>query len=183
MLFPRKEIMEIPAVKLLRPRTDVCIWDFGQNISGWVRIKVKGYPGRLFTIRFGEMLNQDGTLYNLNYRSARSTDYYTTSGPLEQEFTWEPRFTFHGFRYAQVDGFQFSGSPDEIEVTAIVLHSELEATGSFECGQPKVNQLYSNICWGQRDNFFEVPTDCPSVTSVSAGPAMRRSSVPPPHSI
>lgn len=55
----------------------------------------------------------------------------------------------------------FPGSPDEIEVTAIVLHSELEATGSFECGQPKVNQLYSNICWGQRDNFFEVPTDCP----------------------
>ena len=159
--FPVRKIMEIPAVKLLRPRTDVCIWDFGQNISGWVRIKVKGYPGRLFTIRFGEMLNQDGTLYNLNYRSARSTDYYTTSGPLEQEFTWEPRFTFHGFRYAQVDGFQFSGSPDEIEVTAIVLHSELETTGSFECGQPKVNQLYSNICWGQRDNFFEVPTDCP----------------------
>ena len=159
--LPVRKIMELPAVKLLHPRPDVCIWDFGQNISGWVRIRAKAYSGRLFTIRFGEMLNQDGTLYTLNYRSARSTDYFTACGPVEEEFTWEPRFTFHGFRYAQVDGFQFSGSQDPIEVTAVVLHSELETTGSFECGQPKVNQLYSNICWGQRDNFLEIPTDCP----------------------
>lgn len=159
--FPVRKIMELPVVKLLHPRPDVCIWDFGQNISGWVRIKVKGYSGCLFTIRFGEMLNSDGTLYNLNYRSARSTDYYIAPGEREQECIWEPHFTFHGFRYVQVDGFQFTGSAEDIEVTAIVLHSELEVTGSFECGLPKVNQLYRNICWGQRDNFFEVPTDCP----------------------
>ena len=159
--FPVREIMEIKPVRILHPRPDVRIWDFGQNIAGHVRIRAKAYPGRLFTIRFAEMLNPDGTLYNLNYRSARSTDFYTSAEAAEREFTWEPRFTFHGFRYAQVDGFQFSGSPDPIEVTAVVLHSELESTGSFECGLPKVNQLYSNIRWGQRDNFFEIPTDCP----------------------
>ncbi|MFA6930993.1 MAG: family 78 glycoside hydrolase catalytic domain [Lentisphaeria bacterium] len=137
------------------------IFDFGQNITGWVKIRYRSHPGRLFTIRFAEMLNSDGTLYTLNYRSAHSTDYLITSGPLEEVKTWEPRFTFHGFRYVQVDGFQFANAPNFIEATAVVIHSDLPNTGKFECGDDKVNQLYSNITWGQRDNFLEIPTDCP----------------------
>ncbi len=159
---PVRRIMELKPVRVLNPRKDVAIWDFGQNISGRMRVKLKGYEGRLYTFRFGEMLNEDGTLYNLNYRSARSTDYYTCRGPQTGTEEWEPLFTFHGFRYLQIDGFQFSGAKlSDLEVTAVVMHSDLEATGEFECGSEKVNRLYSNVCWGQRDNFFEVPTDCP----------------------
>ncbi len=160
--LPVRKMREIKPVQILRPREDVCIFDLGQNISGWVRIKLKGHSGRLYTFHFGEMLNQDGTLYNLNYRSARSTDYYTCKGDMENGEVWEPRFTFHGFRYVEIDSYMFAGANLEPpEVTGVVLYSELEETGSFECSEPLVNQLYSNICWGQRDNFFEIPTDCP----------------------
>ncbi|MDD5728203.1 MAG: alpha-L-rhamnosidase C-terminal domain-containing protein, partial [Victivallales bacterium] len=75
---------------------------------------------------------------------------------------WEPHCTFHGFRYGQIDGFQyFAGSIDDIEAVAVVIHSDLEMTGNFECGLPKVNQLYRNIIWSQRGNFLEIPMDCP----------------------
>ena len=108
------------------------------------------------------MLNPDGSLYNLNFRSAVSTDYYTVGGSGKDEQFYETKFTFHGFRYVQIDGPQFSGvNPEEMKVTAVVCHSELEPTGGFECGHPKLNRLYQNVLWGQRDNFFEIPTDCP----------------------
>ena len=160
--LPVRHIMELKPVRILNPQKDIYIWDFGQNITGRMRVRLKGYPGRLYAFHFGEMLNPDGTLYNLNYRSAKSTDYYTCrSLNLEYE-EWEPLFTFHGFRYLQINGFQYSGAKlEDIEVVALVMHSELEVTGSFECGLPKVNQLYRNVCWGQRDNFLEIPTDCP----------------------
>ncbi|MBQ7209232.1 MAG: family 78 glycoside hydrolase catalytic domain [Lentisphaeria bacterium] len=159
---PVRRIMELAPVRILNPQKDIYIWDFGQNIAGRVRVRVKGYPGRLYSFHFGEMLNPDGTLYNLNYRSAKSTDYYTCRGPVDGFEEWEPLFTFHGFRYLQINGFQYSGAkPEDIEAVAVVMHSDLEVTGSFSCGAEKVNQLYSNVCWGQRGNFFEVPTDCP----------------------
>ena len=157
-----RRIMEIKPVRVLNPQKDIYIWDFGQNLTGRMRVRLRGYPGRLYSFHFGEMLNPDGTLYNLNYRSAKSTDYYTCRGPADQFTEWEPLFTFHGFRYLQINGFQYAGVPlEEIEVTAVVLHSDLESIGSFECGVPKVDQLYSNVRWSQRDNFLELPTDCP----------------------
>ena len=165
---PVRTIEELKPVRILNPRHDVMIWDFGQNITGTVRLKVCSYGNKLFTLRFAEMLNEDGTLYTANYRSAISTDHYiakeTAAGVFEE---WEPKFTFHGFRYVQLDGFLSARrkAPDgtfyEPELTAIVLHSELDKRSSFKCSNPKLNQLYSNICWGQRDNFLEVPTDCP----------------------
>ena len=159
--LPVRRIMELKPVKILNPQKDIYIWDFGQNITGRMRVRVKGYPGRLYSFHFGEMLNPDGTLYTLNYRSAKSTDYYTCGKNQEFE-TWEPLFTFHGFRYLQINGFQYSYAKlEDIEAVAVVMHSELEVTGSFECGLPKVNRLYSNVCWGQRGNFLEIPTDCP----------------------
>ena len=160
--LPVRRIMELKAVRVLNPQKDIYIWDFGQNITGRMRVRLKGYPGRLYSFHFGEMLNPDGTLYTLNYRSAKSTDYYTCRGPIEEFEEWEPLFTFHGFRYLQINGFQYSGANlEDVDVRAVVLHSDLEVTGSFRCGNEKVNQLYSNICWGQRDNFLEIPTDCP----------------------
>ena len=160
--LPVRRIMELAPVRILNPQKDIYIWDFGQNLTGRMKVRLKGHPGRLYTFRFGEMLNPDGTLYNLNYRSAKSTDYYTCRGPATEYEEWEPRFTFHGFRYLQINGFQYSGAKlSDIEVKAVVLHSELETTGAFECGKAKVNQLYHNVCWSQRDNFLEIPTDCP----------------------
>ena len=160
--LPVRHIMELKPVKILNPQKDIYIWDFGQNITGRMRVRLKGYCGRLYSFHFGEMLNPDGTLYNLNYRSAKSTDYYTCFRDDHEYEEWEPLFTFHGFRYLQINGFQYSGAElEDIEVTALVMHSDLAVTGSFECGLPKVNRLYSNVCWGQRGNFLEIPTDCP----------------------
>ncbi|MBR2345021.1 MAG: family 78 glycoside hydrolase catalytic domain [Lentisphaeria bacterium] len=159
---PVREIMTLKPVDILHPRQDVWIWDFGQNISGYLRIKIGGSRGRLYTLRFGEMLYDDNTLYNLNYRGARSTDFVVMGN--EPVMDYEPKFTFHGFRYAQIDGFQFSNtdfSVKDMEVEAVVLYSCLEENGIFECGNEKLNRLYQNTLWSQRDNFFELPTDCP----------------------
>lgn len=136
------------------------IFDLGQNMVGRARIMVPGEEGRTITIRFAEMLNRDGTLYTENYRSAKSTDHYTCHGRggFEQ---WEPVFTFHGFRYVELSGLPRDVQPDESWVTGVVLHNDIEPTGSFTCSNPLLNQLQSNIVWGQKGNFLEVPTDCP----------------------
>jgi alpha-L-rhamnosidase len=132
------------------------IYDMGQNFSGRARIAVEAPRGTTFSIRFGEVLNPDGTVYQLNLRSARSTEYYTCKGGGIE--VWEPRFTFHGFRYVEIRGLR----PDyAIDVTGIVLHSDLETIGHFACSNPLLNQLQSNILWSQKGNFLEVPTDCP----------------------
>jgi len=133
------------------------IFDMGQNMVGWIRLRVRGEKGTTITIHYAEALNSDGTLYTTNYRSARSTEYYTLKGGEEE--IWEPRFTFHGFRYVELLGFP--GTPAEETVTGIVLHSEMPKTGTFECSDPMINQLQHNIVWGQKGNFVDVPTDCP----------------------
>lgn len=133
------------------------IFDLGQNICGRVRLKVRARPGQVFTLRHAETLNPDGTLYVQNLRSARATDSYTARG--EGEEIYEPRFTFHGFRYVEVHGF--AEPPPLDAVTGIVLHSDMELTGGFECSDPLLNRLHANIQWSQRGNFLEVPTDCP----------------------
>ncbi|MDD3695634.1 MAG: family 78 glycoside hydrolase catalytic domain [Lentisphaeria bacterium] len=159
---PVRQIEELKPLKYLNPKQDVHIWDFGQNISGKLRIKVKGHRGRLYTCKFAEMLYPDGTLYNQNYRSALSTDYYYCAGPAEKTVVWEPLFTFHGFRYVQLDGIAFSGfSPEDVELCAVALHSDLEETSSFHCGHAALERLFQNIRWGQKGNFLEIPTDCP----------------------
>jgi len=132
------------------------IFDMGQNLVGWVRLRVRGEKGKTISIR-AEALNTDGTLYTINLRSARNTDHYTLKG--EGEEIWEPRFTFHGFRYVELLGFP--GEPTDDTVTGIVIHSEIPSTGTFECSDPMLNQLQHNIVWGQKGNFVDVPTDCP----------------------
>ena len=133
------------------------IFDMGQNMVGWVRLRVRGEQGTTVSIRYAEVLNPDGTLYTANLRSARNTDYYTLKGGEEE--IWEPHFLFHGFRYVELLGYP--GSATEETVTGIVVHSDTTPTGTFECSDPMINQLQHNIIWGQKGNFVDVPTDCP----------------------
>jgi alpha-L-rhamnosidase len=136
-----------------------CRYDFGQNFSGRVRIRVSGPRGLHLNLRFAEVLNPDGSLYTDNLRGARATDYYTLKGEGVEEY--EPRFTFHGFRYLEIN---WQGKFEDLKVVSadgIVLHSNMARSGHFECSNPLLNQLASNILWGQKSNFLEVPTDCP----------------------
>ncbi len=134
------------------------IYDFGQNMVGRVRIKVRAPRGTLIQIRHAERLDDGGDLYTANLRKATATDLYTCSGNPGGE-TFEPRFTFHGFQFAEISG-QFDESAIE-DVTVIVLASALQVIGEFQCDHPLLNQLQSNIQWSQRGNFVEIPTDCP----------------------
>lgn len=154
---PVFEVEEMPALSRTEPLPGVHIYDFGQNLVGWVRARLRGPAGTTVTLRFGEMLNPDGTLYVANLRKAKATDTYTFGA--NEDVEWEPLFTFHGFRYAEISGV--SSPSDCGEVIAVVLHNTLKAGGSFSCSHPLVNQLEKNIRWGLRGNFLEVPTDCP----------------------
>ncbi|HEX6685029.1 MAG TPA: family 78 glycoside hydrolase catalytic domain [Candidatus Limnocylindrales bacterium] len=133
------------------------IVDFGQNLVGRVRLAVRGAePGCRILVRHAEILD-GGELYTANLRRARATDVFTAAGGRDEVF--EPQFTFHGFRYAEVDNYP--GELSAADVTACVLHSDTPWTGHFECSDPAVNRLHANISWGQRGNFVSVPTDCP----------------------
>lgn len=133
------------------------VFDLGQNMVGWIRFKGEAPAGTTIAIRFAEVVNPDGSPYTTNLRSAHATDYYTFSGNGTE--VWEPKFTFHGFRYVEIEGYAGEVSRDTI--TGIVLHSEMEQTGTFSCSDPMINQLQNNILWGQKGNFVDVPTDCP----------------------
>ena len=141
-----QKILDIDAKKLTEPKKGVYVFDMGQNFAGWVRLKVAGEAGTKVVLRFAEMLNPDGTVYTTNLREARCTDTYILKG--DDEETWEPRFTFHGFRYVEVTGYP--GKPALDAVTGIVLHSATPLAGAFECSNPMVNQLFKNIVWSQR---------------------------------
>ncbi len=132
------------------------IVDFGQNLTGWLRIKVDGLPGARIRIRHGEVLAADGSLYTENLRTARATDEFSTAGGSEM---LEPRFTLHGFRYAEITGYP--GDITQADITARVVHSDMPATGTLESSLPWLDQLFRTIDWGQRGNFISVPTDCP----------------------
>lgn len=129
--------------------------DFGQNLVGWLRFSVQGEAGQAITIRHAEVL-EDGELGVRPLRSAKATDTFILSGGRD---TFEPTKTFHGFRYAEITGWPGTLTADDLE--AVVVHSDLERTGTFECSNDLVNQLHRNIVWGLRGNFLDLPTDCP----------------------
>jgi alpha-L-rhamnosidase len=133
------------------------VLDFGQNMVGWVQFALKGEAGAEVTLLHAEVLDHEGNFYIDNLRAAKQTIRYVQKG-AERE-TYEPRFTFQGFRYVQLIGF-----PEKLELddfTGVVLHSDMEDTGLFQCSEPLVNQLQHNIKWGLKGNFLDVPTDCP----------------------
>jgi len=148
----------ITPVNMSEPKKGVFVFDLGQNIVGWVRLKVTAGPGVRITLRHAERLNADGTIYTANLRTAKSEDVYITRGSGGAEL-YEPHFTFHGFQYVEVTGFP--GAPAIENITGIVVHSDTPPAGTFECSNPLVNRLAANIQWGQRGNFLSVPTDCP----------------------
>jgi len=154
---PVRRVREITPVSVTQPAPGHYVYDLGQNITGWARISVAGAAGSTLTMRFAEMLQADGSLYTENLRSAIATDRYTFAA--DSRVSWEPRFTFHGFRYVELSGIDLQPSVEQ--VTGIVLHNDLEETGTFSCSSELINQLQSNITWGQRGNYLEVPTDCP----------------------
>jgi len=135
------------------------IFDFGQNNVGVPLVKVPMKKGDTLRIRFAEMLDKDGTLYTDNYRSALSTDYYVAA--KDGEIEWRPTFTFHGYRYIELSGFAPGTTPEKDWVNAIVQYSDFEMNGNFSSSHEKLNQLQSNIVWGLKSNFFDIPTDCP----------------------
>ncbi len=147
----------IRPVRMLRSPKGETIFDFGQNMVGWVRLNVQGPAGTTITLRYAEVLDQEGNLYTTNLRKAKQTVQYTLKGAGHE--IYEPRFTFMGFQYIAVDGFP--GEPTLDNFTGIVVHSDTPRTGAFECSNPLINQLQHNIVWGQKSNFVDVPTDCP----------------------
>jgi alpha-L-rhamnosidase len=129
--------------------------DFGQNLVGWLRFTVRGERGSVITIRHAEVL-ENGELGVRPLRSAKATDRFVLSGG---EDTFEPTLTFHGFRYAEVDGWPGELTPESL--VAVVVHSDLRRIGDFECSDDLLNQFHRNVVWGLRGNVVDVPTDCP----------------------
>ncbi|MEM6380330.1 MAG: family 78 glycoside hydrolase catalytic domain, partial [Bacteroidota bacterium] len=155
--LPVRAIQEIKPIEIIKtPRGEV-VMDLGQNMVGWVRLKVKGKRGDQVTLKFAEVLDKEGNFYTKNLRRAKATDTYILKGGMEE--TYEPHFTFHGFRYVQL--IDYPGELTLDKITGVVIHSDMEPTGNFSCSNPLVNQLQSNIQWGQKGNFLDIPTDCP----------------------
>ena len=148
---------EIKPLSVTEPNAGTYVFDMGTNFAGVARLKVEAEKGTKITLRFGERLQEDGTIYTDNLRSARATDTYICKGDGIE--LWEPLFTFHGFQYVEVTGYP--GQPGLDAVTGIELTSALPVVGGFECSDARLNQLYHNICQTQRANFIDVPTDCP----------------------
>ncbi|WP_106815156.1 alpha-L-rhamnosidase [Microbacterium timonense] len=157
---PVRATQELRPVAVLTGPSGSRILDFGQNLVGRVRIRVSGQAGTTVTLRTAEVM-QDGEIYTRPLRAARSTDNYTLAGREVEE--WEPRFTFHGFRYVEVSGWPGDLDADAAAgaLVARVYHTDLERTGWFSSSDPALNQLHQNVVWGMRGNFVDIPTDCP----------------------
>ena len=155
---PIRVTQELPAKKLTEPKPGVYVYDLGQNFAGLVRLKIKGVAGTKVRLRYGEMINRDGTIMTENLRRARATDFYTLRGDAAGE-TWTPRFTYHGFQYVELTGL--TAKPELDAITGLVLHNDTPPAGSFECSDPILTQFGRNAQWTQRANFVEIPTDCP----------------------
>jgi alpha-L-rhamnosidase len=152
-----RKIQEIKPVKIFRTPSGKQVIDMGQNMVGWLRLKVSGPKGTIVKLRHAEVMDKFGEFYTTNLRGAKCELNYTLAGTGEE--IYEPRFTFMGFRYVEVTGFPGELTTDNL--TGIVVHSDMLVTGSFECSNPLMNQLQHNIQWGQKSNFVDVPTDCP----------------------
>ena len=154
---PVRRIEERKPVKIFKTPGGDTVADLGQNMVGWVRLRVQGPAGTTVTLRHAEVLDKEGNFYTANLRKAKATLQYTLKGGGPE--TFEPLFTFFGFRYVAVDGFPGEVTPDAL--TGVVVHSDMARASQFETSKTLVNQLQSNIVWGQKGNFLDVPTDCP----------------------
>ncbi|WP_059102630.1 alpha-L-rhamnosidase [Shouchella shacheensis] len=154
---PVRKQGRITPIKLIHTPNGEVVLDFGQNMVGWVHFKIKGDKSKTVSLKHFEVLDANGNVYLDNLRQAKQTITYTLRGGEEE--TYEPFFSFQGFRYVQLIGFDESVKLGDF--TGIVLHSDMRRIGNFECSNPSINQLQHNIVWGQKGNFLDVPTDCP----------------------
>jgi alpha-L-rhamnosidase len=149
---------EFKPVAITQPAPGVWIADLGQNFAGWDRLKVTGPAGTKVTLRHGEILNADGTLYTANLRTAQATDTFTLAGTGSPE-VFEPHFTVHGYRYVELTGFP--GTPTADSLTGLAAWTNGASTGTFSTSDAMINQIQHNITWGARSNLLSIPTDCP----------------------
>jgi alpha-L-rhamnosidase len=154
---PVRETQRLTATVRTEPKPGTYIYDLGQNMVGVTRSRLTGTAGQTATIRHGEVLNPDGSLYTANLRSAEATDRYTFAA--DSTVHYEPTFTQHGFRYVEITGIT---GPPAADVQGAVWGSDLRTTGTFGTSDPMLNKLQSNITWGQRGNFLSIPTDTPA---------------------
>ncbi|KAA9131031.1 Bacterial alpha-L-rhamnosidase [Marinihelvus fidelis] len=149
---------ERKALEVTEPAPGRFVFDFGQNLSGWCRLRARGPAGTTVHLRFAELLNPDGTADQSNLRYAESADHYTLAGDAGGE-TYEPAFTYHGFRYVEVEGFP--GTPTAEDLVAMVVYNDCPETGEMVFDNALLQAFWNNALWSQRANFFGVPTDCP----------------------
>jgi alpha-L-rhamnosidase len=154
---PVRKIQELKPQKILKTPAGLTVVDMGQNMVGWVRLRVQGPSGTHVTLRHAEVLDKDGNFYTANLRAAAETVQYTLKGGGVE--VYEPHFTFQGFRYVAVDGYPGTLTLDSL--TGIVVHSAMTPASEFSTSHALINQLHHNIIWGQKGNFVDVPTDCP----------------------
>ncbi|HWX20290.1 MAG TPA: glycoside hydrolase family 78 protein [Candidatus Binatia bacterium] len=157
MIDPIRVTATLKPIALTEPTPGTYIFDLGQNMVGWCRLRVTGPRGATVSLRHAETLKPDGTLYLDNIRSAKVTDTYTLKGAGQE--VYEPRFTYHGFRYVEVNGYP--GKPTLTSLEGRVVNDDLESGGEFTCSNPLLNRIYQNIRWGARGNYRSIPTDCP----------------------
>lgn len=154
---PIRITQELKPISVSEPTPGVHVFDLGQNMVGFCRLRASALAGTKIQLRHAEVLNPDGTIYVDNLRKAKATDIYIAKG--EGVETFVPHFTYHGFRYVELTGFP--GKPDLDTITGLVVHSDAPRSATFITSSEMVNQLYQNIVWGQRGNMHSVLTDCP----------------------
>ncbi|EZP71712.1 Glycogen debranching enzyme precursor [Sphingomonas paucimobilis] len=154
---PIRVTRTIEPIAIAQPAPGIYVVDFGQNFAGWVRLKVQGAAGTRVEMRFAEFLKADGKADQSNLRTAFARDTYILAGNGVE--TWEPRFTYHGFRYVELRGLQ--QPPTKETLIGLVGHNDLPITGAFRIGDPVIEKFWRNSVWSQRSNFFGLPTDCP----------------------
>jgi len=157
LMSPVRVVETLTAKKITKSASGGFIFDFGQNVTGWGSLNIKGERGKEVSLRFTELLDSLGNLDTTSIREARATDVFILKGEGVESF--EPRFIYHGFRYVEIKGL--SRVPDTSLLKACVAHNDLEAVGSFVCSNPLLNQIYSNAKWSVRGNYQHVPVDCP----------------------
>lgn len=157
-MTPNMKIMgEVKPISIKATAKGTYILDMGQNMVGWLQLKVKGKSGDQITMKFAESLQADGSLYIANLRDAKTTDVYTLKG--EGEEIWEPRFIFHGFRFVEISGFPTKPTLDNF--VGKVVYDDIKTTGTFESSDATMNQIFKNAWWGIRGNYKGMPIDCP----------------------
>ena len=154
---PVRAIDELKPLKVFSTPAGDTVLDMGQNMVGWVRFRIAAPAGTTISLRHAEVLDKQGNFYTANLRTAKETIRYTTRGGGQE--TYQPHFTFQGFRYVAVSGWPGQLQPENF--TGVVVHSDMRRTGHFETSSRMLDQLEHNIIWGQKGNFVDVPTDCP----------------------